>query len=217
MRICKCTNRICGATGCAAYAVGALANSHDLNVKKWVSLRTIAHRMYIHPWFDGEYFFSLFGREFTGCVFDVMLFRETAWRRTATFRKPLFLLAEWLQLQTSIPWCLYDFIYFCVPRLTVPVKYTLYSTCMCQAIIFFGDMFHLVRETSLFRDSAKVSLARESCARNDVNVSTMLFTVCSWSRLTSCRMSYYFSHQWFITSWGCYAIQWIYSKCHTVR
>ena len=138
MRICKCTNRICGAT---------------------------------------PYFFSLFGREFTGCVFDVMLFRETAWRRTATFRKPLFLLAEWLQLQTSIPWCLYDFIYFCVPRLTVPVKYTLYSTCMCQAIIFFGDMFHLVRETSLFRDSAKVSLARESCARNDVNVSTMLFTV----------------------------------------
>jgi hypothetical protein len=43
---------------------------------------------------------------------------------------------------------------------------------------FFGDMFHLVRATSLFRDSAKVSLARESCARNDVNVSTMLFTVC---------------------------------------
>jgi hypothetical protein len=45
-------------------------------------------------------------------------------------------------------------------------------------------MFHLVRETSLFRatmmfrDSAKVSLTRESCARNDVNVSTMLFTVC---------------------------------------
>ena len=45
-------------------------------------------------------------------------------------------------------------------------------------------MFHLVRETSLFRatmmfrDSAKVSLARESCARNDVNLSTVLFTVC---------------------------------------
>ena len=47
----------------AAYAVGALANSHDLNFKKWVSLRTIAHRMYIHPWFDGEYIFSLFGGE----------------------------------------------------------------------------------------------------------------------------------------------------------
>jgi GTP cyclohydrolase FolE2 len=48
-------------------------------------------------------------------------------------------------------------------------------------------MFHLVRETSLFRatmmfrDSAKVSLTRESCARNDVNVSTMLFTVCPCS------------------------------------
>ena len=52
---------------------------------------------------------------------------------------------------------------------------------------FFGDMFHLVRATSLFRDSAKVSLARESCARNDVNVSTMLFTVCSWSK-TSIRV-----------------------------
>jgi hypothetical protein len=32
----------------------------------------------------------------------------------------------------------------------------------------------------MFRDSAKVSLTRESCARNDVNVSTMLFTVCPW-------------------------------------
>ena len=38
--------------------------------------------------------------------------------------------------------------------------------------------FTWVRETSLFRETAKVLFARESCARNDVNLSTVLFTVC---------------------------------------
>ena len=84
MRIRECTNRICANRGgFTAYAVGALANSHEINFKNWVSLRTIAHRIYIHPSFDGEYFFSFFGGEFTGCVFDGMLFRETADSRHA--------------------------------------------------------------------------------------------------------------------------------------
>jgi len=56
---------------------------HEINFKNWVSLRTIAHRIYIHPSFDGEYFFSFFGGEFTGCVFDGMLFRKTACSRHA--------------------------------------------------------------------------------------------------------------------------------------
>ena len=37
--------------------VGALANSHEIIFKNWVSLRTIAHRIYIHPSIDGEHFF----------------------------------------------------------------------------------------------------------------------------------------------------------------
>ena len=30
----------------------------------------------------------------------------------------------------------------------------------------------------MFRETSKVSFARESCARNDVNLSPVLFTVC---------------------------------------
>ena len=114
---------------------------------------------YVYPsmiWW-GIFFFPFWWR-----IHGLRFWRHAVSRNSMTSNRnvseTVIFITEWLQLQTSIPWCLYDFIYFCVPRLTVPVKYTLYSTCMCQAIIFLGTCFILCAKHHCFAIQRKFRL-----------------------------------------------------------